>query len=145
MVAIVARASSSPRLGSPARTRAPSPSVRATAVSARDLGSSVGVEDPGGEALADDVGHGGVEVLVELGPDLGEVRVADAEQGQLLPEQPLVRELLVAGQAPVEEGRQPFGGALAGAAPWRARLSSAETSCEYFSTSPKRSSLVSKW
>ena len=73
-----------------------------------------GVEDPGDQALGDDVGHGGVEVLVEVGSDLGEVRVADAQQGQLLPEQPLVRALLVAGQAPVEEGRQPFGGSFAG-------------------------------
>ncbi len=70
-------------------------------------------EDPGGHALADDVGQRDVEVLVELGADLGEVRVADAEQGQLLPQQPLVRTLLVAGQAPVEEGRQAFGGPFA--------------------------------
>ena len=106
---------SSPRLGSLARTRAPSPSVSATAVSARALRVERGVEDPGGDALADDVGHGGVEVLVELGADLGEVRVADAQQGELLPEQPLVRALLVAGQAAVEERRQPLGGTVAGA------------------------------
>ena len=72
-----------------------------------------GLEHPGGHALTHDVGHRDVEVLVELGPHLGEVRVADAEQGQLLPEEPLVGTLLVAGQAPVEEGRHPFGGALA--------------------------------
>ena len=115
VVAMVARASSIPRLGSLARTRAPSPSVSATAVSASDRGSSVVSKTPAASALADDVGRGGVEVLVEVGADLGEVRVADAQQGQLLPEQPLVRALLVAGQAPVEEGREPFGGALAGA------------------------------
>ena len=73
-----------------------------------------GVEDPGGDALADDVGHGGVEVLVEVGADLGEVRVPDAQQRELLPQQPLVRALLVAGQAPVEERREPLGGPVAG-------------------------------
>ena len=38
---MLVRASPSPRLGSRARTRPPNPSVRATAVSASALGSSV--------------------------------------------------------------------------------------------------------
>ena len=114
-VAIVLRASSIPRMGSPASTRPPRPSVSATAVSAISLGSSVVSKTPAATPSRTMSATRDVEVLVELGPDLGEVRVADAEKRQLLPEQPLVGTLLIAGQAPVEEGRQPFGGALAGA------------------------------
>jgi hypothetical protein len=75
-VAIAARASSIPRPGSLARTRAPSPSVRAIVVSATNLGSRVVSKTPAAAPSR---------------------TMSDAEQRELLPEQPLVRALVVAG------------------------------------------------
>jgi hypothetical protein len=84
----------------------------------RRLGQEPGLEgdleDAGRHALGDQPGHRGVEVLVEVRADLGEPPVPDAEQVQLLPEQPLLPPLLVTGQAPVQEGPQPLGRPLAG-------------------------------
>ena len=128
---------SSPRSGSPASD----PRAEPVGEGDRRLG-----EQPAGRAwcrrrrrpmpVADDVGDGGVEVLVEVGADLGEVRVADAEQGELLPEQPVVGELLVAGQAPVEERRRAVRRGPS-PAPARARwLSAAETA--WSSSAPRR-------
>src|SRR4029077_10273359 len=45
-------------------------------------------EVAGLDPVGDDRGHRGVEVLVEIGPDLGELRLAGAEQVELLPGHP---------------------------------------------------------
>ena len=68
----------------------------------------VEVEDAGLDAVGDDVGDAGVDGLVDVGADLGQRRLPQAEQVELLPEPPVVGEQLVAGQAAVEEGREPL-------------------------------------
>ena len=71
----------------------------------------VGVEDPGLDAVGDDVGDGGVEVLVERRRPPSPARAGGCRAGPA-PARAATRaaQLLVAGQASVEERATAFGG-----------------------------------